>query len=135
MRKPLLIAIACSLGFGLIYSQTAGCTSHRPYPSPPKEATNVQFREHRAWQSWDYVYKFDAPPPVCQQFAIDLMKRQRRGCAITTNEFTKFPLSVRGFPSWFDVGTVTNGILLSADNWYYAVVDVERGRLYYYNGN
>ena len=41
MRKPLLIAIGCVLGFGLMYSQIAGCTSYTPHPSPPKEATNV----------------------------------------------------------------------------------------------
>jgi hypothetical protein len=135
MRKPALIAIAVSLGIGLIYSQIVGCTSYTPHPSPPKEATNVQFLEYSAWQSWNYVYKFDAPQLVCQRFAIDLMKRQRRNCTITTNQFTKFPLGMRDFPSWFDVATVKNGVLFSADNWFYAVVDLERGRLYYYNGN
>lgn len=140
MRKPVILILGSSVavGLGFIYLLFGSCTSHTPRPRPPQEAANVHFREYNAWQTWDYVYRFDAPPQVCERFAIELMKRQSfhgRNCTIKTNAFTKFPVGSRHFPPWFDVSTVKDGLLISADDWIYAVVDRDRGRLYYYNSH
>jgi hypothetical protein len=137
-RRSIIVGVILLAGFVFIYQSFVGCTSHTPRPHPPQVATNVYFQEFTAWQSWDYLYRFDAPPQVCQQFAVELMKCQshrRRNCAIKTNVFTTFPIGLRRPPAWFDVSTVTNGLLLTADDWFYAVIDQSRGRLYYYNGN
>jgi hypothetical protein len=66
------------------------------------------------------------------------MKQQsHRGdnCVIKTNVFTTLPLRLRNPPLWFDVSSVTNGLLFTGDDWIYAVVDQGRGRRYYYNGD
>ena len=139
IRKNATVVIAAFLACaGFLYLGIAGCTSHSPRPSPPKEATNVHFMEWTAWQSWDYVYRLDAPAEVCERFAIQLMRRQSiRGnnCTIKTNEFTGSFIRSRHFPPRFDVFTVTNGLLITADDWIYAVVDRKRQRLYYYNSH
>lgn len=133
---------AASAGFtilvGLLCFEIHGCTRTTPHPSPPEAAKDVHFEEWTAWQSWRYAYRFDASPAVCQTFAVTLMERQsfrRSGAVITTNIFTKVPVTDRHLPTWFDVTSVTNGTLLICDDWSYAVVDQGRGRLYYYNGN
>ena len=112
-------------------------TNSTPNPQPPRTASNVNFHEEGEWQIWKYFYKFDDTPEVCESFAISLMKEQSSkgtNCVITKTQFTRFPVGT-ALPPWFDVSTVTNGILLSGDDWIYAVVDKERGRLYYYNGH
>jgi hypothetical protein len=140
MKKRLTIILVGSLVvvLGLTYLLFGGCTSHAPNPPPPPEATDVHFLEYSAWQAWNYAYRFDAPPVVCERFAVGLMKSQSlhsTNCTITTNAFTRFPLLSRHFPDWFDVSTVKNGLLISGDDWIYAVVDLDRGRLYYYDSH
>ena len=139
MRKRVTIIISSlAVGLGLIYLLLGGCTSYTPNPPPPQAATDVHFLDHNAWQSWDYVYRFDAPPQVCEQFAIALMKRQSihsPNCTIKTSAFTNFPVGSRHFPTWFDVSTVKDGLLISGDDWIYAVVDRDRGRLYHFNSH
>ena len=98
----------------------------------------MHFLERDAWQTWDYAYRFDAPPQVCERFAIALMERQSfhsPNAIIETSPFTNFPVGSLHFPVWFDVSTVKNGLLISGDKWIYAVVDLDRGRLYYYNSH
>jgi len=51
---------------------------------------------------------------------------------IVKTSFTEFPTSWN-FPSWFDVDSVTNGILLTGRDWIYAVIDLDSGNLYYYS--
>jgi hypothetical protein len=140
MNKRFLIFLSIGLlaAFGFIYAAFIGRTTYTPRPPPPPGATEVHFEEYSAWQAWDYLYRFDAAPQVCQRFAIELMKQQsrhRENCAIKTNVFTALParLQLRNPPPWFDVSTVTNGLLFTADDWFYAVVDQGRGRLYYCN--
>jgi hypothetical protein len=139
MRKRLTVIISSlTVALGLMYLLLAGCTSHTPNPPPPQEAQNVYFLEHNAWQTWDYVYRFDAPPQVCERFAIALMNSQSfhsPNCSIKTSIFTNFPVGSLHFPAWFDVSTVKNGLLISGDDWIYAVIDRDRGRLYYYNSH
>jgi hypothetical protein len=110
MRKRVTIIVSSlALGLGLIYLLFVGYTSHTPNP---------------------------APPQVCERFAVALMKRQSfhsPNCTIKTGAFTSFPVRSHHFPAWFDVSTVKNGLLISGDDWIYAVVDRDRGRLYYYN--
>ena len=140
MNKRFFILLAIGFFAALVFICVAfiGHTTHTPRPPPPPGAANVHFEEHSGWQSWVYFYRFDAAPQVCQRFAIELMKQQsHRGenCVIKTNVFTTLPLRLRNPPPWFDVSTVTNGLLFTADDWIYAVVDQGRGRLYYYNGD
>jgi hypothetical protein len=140
MNKRFTILLGTGLFAALVFICVAfiGHTTHAPRPPPPPEAANVHFEEHSGWQSWVYLYRFDAAPEVCQRFAIELMKQQSdRGgnCVIKTNVFTTLPLRLRNPPLWFDVSTVTNGLLFTADDWFYAVVDQGRGRLYYFNGD
>jgi hypothetical protein len=119
--------------FGLI----RGCTTTKPKPPPPPSARNVLFEEWSAWQSWRYTYRFDATPQICQAFAVKLIKQQSFGTSdavLKTNVFEKVPVRDRHLPPWFDVTSVTNGLLLT-DGWSYAVVDRSRGRLYYYNSH
>ena len=139
MSKRFLIMLGTGLvgAFVLICMAFIGHTTRNPRPPPPPGATNVHFEEHSALYSWDYLYRFDAPPQVCQQFAIELMKRQSHhgeNCVIKTNVFSALPVRLPNPPPWFDASTVTNGLLFTADDWFYAVVDLGRGRLYYYNG-
>jgi hypothetical protein len=142
MRKALVI-VATALGLvllvfvGLWILMFWQHSSVIPRPSPPSSASNVLFLEINGWQTWNYSYKFDASPGVCSSFAISLMKQQSlkgTSCTIQSNAFTTFPIK-RHIPPWFDVDSVTNGILYSGDNWIYAVVDTQRGRLYYYNSH
>ena len=137
-----LLAVA-SAGFiilvGLLYlGLIRGCTRTTPHPPPPETAKDVHFEEWTAWQSWRYAYRFDASPAVCQAFAVTLMERQslrRSKAVIKTSMFTNVPVIDRHLPTWFDVTSVANGTLLTCDNWSYAVVDLDRGRLYYFNSN
>ena len=67
-----MLGTSLAIGLALIYLLFGGCTNHTPSPPPPHEASNVHFREYKAWQTWDCVYRFDAPPQVCERFAIEL---------------------------------------------------------------
>jgi hypothetical protein len=138
-RLPKLAFAGCIVLVGLVYfGFIRGCTSTTPHPRPPKGAKDVHFYEWTAWQSWSYAYRFDASPEACHAFAVTLMERQsfrRSGAVIKTNVFTKPPVVDLHLPGWFDVTSVTNGTLLTCDDWSYAVVDLDRGRLYYYNSN
>lgn len=53
---------------------------------------------------------------------------------IVKSEFDRFPIE-SDFRPWFDVDTVANGELITGDDWIYAVIDRDRGRLYYYNSH
>ena len=122
---------------GVLAWMFTGTTTTVPHPSPPDGASNVFFYEWSAWQSWDYEYRFDATPEICEKFAIDLMTMQsyaKEGPTIIKGEFEQFPIESE-FQPWFDVNSVTNGLLISGDDWIYAVVDRDRGRLYYYNSH
>jgi hypothetical protein len=136
-RLNLSIVFATVVGVAVIFALLGSSTSDLPHPAPPSGATNVYFYEFNAWQTWNYAYRFDAPAKVCERFAAELMQRQwfQPGtCTIKTNPFTGFPIKSH-LPTWFDVVSVTNGVLLSGSDWIYAVVDQDRGRLYYFNSH
>jgi hypothetical protein len=142
LLKP--VAVKVLVAFGCIVACLAflaytiiGTDSTVPHPSPPKEAQRVNFFEHSGFQSWEYMYGFDAPAEVCEEFAVNLMKNQSiwgTKCVIARTPFHEFPITTK-FPAWFDVSNVQDGILLTGDNWIFAVVDKGRHRLYYYNSH
>jgi hypothetical protein len=88
-RSVLIFSTVLPSGLLLLYRAFVGSTNDIPRPQPPPGATNVYFHEWIAWQSWDYLYRFDAAPQICQQFATGLMKRQ-------SHRTTHFALRISG---------------------------------------
>lgn len=106
-----------------------------PDVSPPAGSTNVRFHREDGWQFLRYFYRIDNDPSVSKEFARELMKGSRgQDVVITETPFEKFPIT-GDFPSWFVPNTIDEGTLITGDDWIYAVVDKETGRMFYYDGH
>lgn len=87
------------------------------------------------WQLLRYYYRIDNEPQVSIDFAKTLMKKSRgENISIETTEFRSFPIS-GNFPSWFNPNSISRGVLITGDDWIYAAINLESGRMFYYNGH
>jgi hypothetical protein len=105
-------------------------------PAPPG-STNVHFNRYSGWQFMRYYYRIDNDPIVSINFVKSLMDKHLRPWGrieITEEPFVRFPASGT-FPKWFDPDSITNGILITGNNWIYSVVDTNTGRMFYYYGH
>lgn len=103
-----------------------------PREKLPEMAKNIRFSEKSGWQYWDYRLSFDCDPAVATKFAVELMQRH----GIDTNRIEESRIdsskAAQLFGGVFHVAPFTNGVLVSGHNgWINAVVDQDRGRLYY----
>ena len=131
MKKALIVAVTLlALLFILISIQR---TPKLEIP-PPETATDLRFIDKVGWQSRKFVLRMNDTPESCRSFAVSLMKAHMgQQIEIKEEEFSRFPVIWKGFPSWFDADqSVENGTLITGNDWIYAVVDQNRGRLYYY---
>lgn len=125
-ERKLIVGLAgLAILVWLIYPQ-------RPSETLPPSARNVKFSGDSGWQYWEYNLRFDADPEVCRSFAVQLMIKH--GCE--TNRIFEEPFRGHIFdkraPSWMKIDQFTNGVLISGGgDWIKAVVDLDRGRLYY----
>ena len=107
----------------------------RPSEKLPPSAKNVKFAKNSFWQYWEYNLRFDADPEVCRSFAIDLIVKHGCSTSQIIVEATQGHAFIGPAPRWMEANQVTNGILLSGlGGWITAVVDKDRGRLYYRAG-
>lgn len=129
MKKTLVIA------GGIVFAVILfGLLTGRSQLDIPSSASDLKLIDKSGWQSRKFVLRFDDSPESCRAFAVSLMKdHMGQDIEIAEEAFTKFPVSWRGFPEWFDIDrAVKNGTLITGNDWIYAVVDKDRGRLYYY---
>lgn len=87
------------------------------------------------WQLLRYYYRIDNEPHVSIDFAKTLMKKSRgENILIEKTDFISFPIKGH-FPSWFNPNSIDRGVLITGDDWIYAAIDLETGRMFYYNGH
>lgn len=131
MKKALLVAVTLLVVLFVLLSIQG--TPELQIPAP-ETARDVKFIDKVGWQSRKFVLRLDDTPESCRSFAAALMREQMgKNIEIKEKAFTKFPVIWNGFPDWFDADeSVENGTLLTGNDWIYAVIDQDRGRLYYY---
>lgn len=131
MKKALIVAVSLLAVFFILISIQK--TPKLEIPAP-ETATDLRFIDKAGWQSRKFVLRMNDTPESCRSFAVSLMQEQMgEKIEIKEEDFSSFPVSWKGFPSWFDVDqSVENGTLITGNDWIYAVVDQNRGRLYYY---
>ena len=128
MFKPLKLSL---IGGGILLL-TALFLHDSPPDSLPGTAKRVYFSESAGWQYWNFCLRFDADPKICREYAIQLMIEHgvsREDIGETTIQSHDFGKLAR---RWMKVEPFEKGILImSKGGWITAVVDQDRGRLYY----